>query len=181
MSGINTHTAVDRALGGYDPLLRALDVVNAFAVEPHDDRAALTEILCRHGEREVLLTPDDVASLRAAAGALRSVLHTEDPDTAARLINDLLGRADSRPQLSNHDGYRWHLHLASLDADWGDWLLATGALALGLLMSRKGRCSWGRCAGCPRYYVHDGRGSVRRFCSTRCSTRARVAAHRRRS
>ncbi|MEJ8645586.1 CGNR zinc finger domain-containing protein [Streptomyces sp. MS1.HAVA.3] len=64
----------------------------------------------------------------------------------------------------------------------GDWFLASGALALAHLVTEYGRIAWGACAaeGCGRFFLATGPGSVRRYCSTSCATRARVAAHRRR-
>lgn len=141
----------------------------------------LASVLREHGERDMVLSAADVTDIRAAAGELQGVLDATDPDTAARLLNGILARTASVPQLSDHDEAPWHLHLTPPDAGPGQWLLATGALALADLLSRRGRPAWGRCAACPRYFVHDGRGTARRFCSSRCATRARVAAHRSRA
>ncbi|MFJ8098587.1 CGNR zinc finger domain-containing protein [Streptomyces griseofuscus] len=60
------------------------------------------------------------------------------------------------------------------------WLLSTAALALALWLGERGYCAWGRCAapGCDRCFIDTGRRAPRRYCSTRCGTRVRVAAHR---
>ncbi|WP_231608091.1 CGNR zinc finger domain-containing protein [Streptacidiphilus albus] len=41
-------------------------------------------------------------------------------------------------------------------------------------------CAWGRCAAadCDHFFVDTGRRSPQRFCTPRCATRVRVAAHR---
>lgn len=163
-----------------DLLRRAVDLVNTLAT-PGDERAALTDLLHRHGDPGAELSPADLAELRAVATTLAAVLDTTDPDAAAPLLNRAMDSAGTRPRLSCHDGAPWHLHAAGPDAGWGASLLASSALALAFLLAQHGHCPWGRCQapGCPRYYVHDGRGSARRFCSARCATRTRVAAHRR--
>ena len=172
-------------MAGFDALARTVDAVNALRHEPDEDadRAALRDVLRRHGEGVVTLTAEDVAGLREAVAELRSVLETDDPDTAAVLLNGMLTRAASVPYLSNHDGHVWHLHVTGEDGTWQDWLLAAGALALAQHLGRLGDCAWGQCAApsCTRFFVHDGRGGRRRYCSTRCATRQRVAEHRARA
>ncbi|MEV7779470.1 CGNR zinc finger domain-containing protein [Kitasatospora sp. NPDC088351] len=58
------------------------------------------------------------------------------------------------------------------------WLPSTAALALWL--GERGGCAWGRCAapGCARYFIDTGRRAPQRYCTPRCATRVRVAAHR---
>ncbi|RRQ72609.1 hypothetical protein CQW39_31230 [Streptomyces griseofuscus] len=60
------------------------------------------------------------------------------------------------------------------------WLLSTDALALARWLGERGYCAWGRCAapGCDRCFIDTGRRAPQRYCSTRCGTRVRVAAHR---
>lgn len=173
------------APGGFDALTRAVDLVNALRHEPeeHADRAALREVLRLHGEGEVTLAAADVAEIREAVGSLRRVFATDDPDTAAELLNELLAGSARAPFLSRHEGHVWHLHVTSEDAPWRDWVLASSALALAELLGRLGGCGWGQCgsSSCTRFFVHDGRGGRRRYCSQRCSSRQRVADHRARA
>ena len=57
-----------------------------------------------------------------------------------------------------------------------------GAAVLQALLQRHGGplCAWGRCAAadCDHFFVDTGRRSPQRFCTPRCATRVRVAAHR---
>ncbi|MFF4934634.1 CGNR zinc finger domain-containing protein [Streptomyces griseofuscus] len=47
-------------------------------------------------------------------------------------------------------------------------------------LGERGHCAWGRCAapGRDRCFTGTGRRAPQRYCSARCGTRVRVAAHR---
>ncbi|MFD3869896.1 CGNR zinc finger domain-containing protein [Streptomyces sp. NPDC058623] len=173
---------------GFSAARRLIDCVEAVRAAPALSRDDLAALLARHGEHPADLTPEafgaaDAAELRAAAHRMAAVLAETDEDRAAEAINALLDECGTRPRLTRHDGHPWHLHVDRGDgAHWGDWFLASGALALAQLLTEHGRVVWGACAatGCGRLFLGAGPGSVRRYCSTTCSTRARVAAHRRR-
>ncbi|MFD3539220.1 CGNR zinc finger domain-containing protein [Streptomyces sp. NPDC058662] len=173
---------------GFAAVRRLLDIAEAVRAAPDLPRAALAEILAGHGERPEDLTetafPEaDAAELRAAARRMGDVLAETDEDRAARALNALLAEYGTRPRLTRHDGHPWHLHVdRGGEAGWGEWFLASGALALAQLLTAHGRIAWGACAadGCGRLFLGTGPGSARRYCSPACSGRARVAAHRRR-
>ncbi|MFI9630160.1 CGNR zinc finger domain-containing protein [Streptomyces sp. NPDC052042] len=102
-------------------------------------------------------------------------------DEAAEAINAVLDRHSAPPRLVRLAGRPWSLHSrAPHDADPADWLLATTALALALWLGERGYCAWGPCAApeCHRYFIDTDRRSPQRYCSPRCGTRVRVAAHR---
>ncbi|MEU3603170.1 CGNR zinc finger domain-containing protein [Streptomyces sp. NPDC006798] len=141
-------------------------------------------VLRDHGEQ----VPDglsarDVAELREAAGRLRDVFTAPDADRAAERVNTLLARCAGTLRLTSHGGASpWHPHLDSHDdAPWGEWLLASSGLALTVLIWDRQRPPGGVCASpvCGRVFLTLGSGPVRRYCSRRCATRERVAAHRR--
>jgi predicted RNA-binding Zn ribbon-like protein len=76
----------------------------------------------------------------------------------------------------------WHPHLDSDDdAPWGEWFLASSCMALAVLVWDRQRPPGGVCAppSCGNVYLAQGSGQSRRYCSRRCATRERVAAHRR--
>ncbi|GIG68955.1 CGNR zinc finger domain-containing protein [Phytomonospora endophytica] len=173
---------------GFQPARRLIDLVNLVHARPDATRHDFAAVLAEHGERTVdladtALTEADLDDLRAAITRLAGLLAESDVDRAALALNDVLAGSGARPRLSRHDGHTWHLHVDREDAGWGDWLLASSALSLAQLLSERGRPAWGRCPmdGCEApYFLDDGPGSARRYCSATCAGRARVAAYRQR-
>lgn len=173
---------------GFSAARRLIDLTEAVRAAPELPRTALAELLAGHGERpadldEAAFPEASAAELRAAARRMGEVLAERDEDRAAGALNALFAECATRPRLTRHDGHPWHLHVDRGDgAGWGDWFLASGALALAQLLTEYGRIAWGACAatGCGRFFLATGPGSVRRYCTPTCATRARVAAHRRR-
>lgn len=143
---------------------------------------AVEQVLREHGEPEpISLTSADVSEMRAVAGDLLAVFAAPDTATAARLLNRMLARAAGPPQLSGHDGTPWHLHFGSEPQSWGEWLAVSSAMALATLLATRQAPPGGLCAaaGCGRPFADLGRGAPRQYCSPRCASRTRVAAHRR--
>jgi predicted RNA-binding Zn ribbon-like protein len=163
---------------------RTAALVNVLtAADPTVD--AVADVLRSHGESDPLhLTAADVADLRAGAQQLRPVFTAEDLDAAVQTLNPLLAACSGPIRLSSHAGASpWHLHLDSHDdAPWGEWFLASSALALAVLVADRQVRPGGVCASprCHNVFLTERTGDVRRFCSRRCATRERVAAHRRR-
>ncbi|MFJ8441361.1 CGNR zinc finger domain-containing protein [Kitasatospora griseola] len=161
---------------------RAAAVINAFAGDPAP--ADLAAILRAHGEPDpVDLAAEDVDALRTAAALLREVFVAPDTDSAAAALNRLLHERTGPLRLTTHGGATgWHPHLDhDDDAPWDDWLIASSCLALAVLLWERGRPPGGSCAAsrCGNVYLTQGSGIERRYCSRRCATRERVAAHRR--
>lgn len=173
---------------GFSVGRRLIDLAEAVRLDPELPRAELAALLERHGEHPCDLTEEafteaGAAELRSAARRMGAVLAEADEDRAAEALNALFAQYGTRPRLTRHDGHPWHLHVdRGEQAGWGEWFLASGALALSQLLTECGRIAWGACAagGCGRFFLGAGPGSARRYCSTACATRARVAAHRRR-
>ncbi|MFE5947468.1 CGNR zinc finger domain-containing protein [Streptomyces sp. NPDC056480] len=174
---------------GFQPAQRLVDIASAVRTTPDLSRAALAELLARHGESpddltDAAFSDEDARELRDAADRMSGILTEADIDRAALALNRVLAEQASAPRLSRHDGHAWHLHIDhSDDAGWGNWLLASGALALAQILSEHGRVTWGACeaSNCRNLYLGTGPGSPRRYCSATCASRARVAAHRRRT
>lgn len=169
-------------LTGFRPAHRLIDLANLARREPDADRERVAAVLADHGETPTdlaTLTDTDAVQLRELANRLGELLAETDVDTCAAALNALLAEHTTRPRLSNHDGHSWHLHVERAE-DWACWLAASGALALAQLLSQRGRIAWGECAasGCRTLFLDDGPGSTRRYCSTTCGNRARVAEHR---
>ncbi|WP_079023814.1 CGNR zinc finger domain-containing protein [Streptomyces odonnellii] len=172
--------ALINALASHEsPTADAADAVNAA-----DAIRAVTEVLREHGEAEPIeLSVQDIADMRAVALKLREVFAAEDVVSAAASLNRLLRLSPGPLRLTSHDGLTtWHPHLDSTDdAPWAEWLLASSCLALTVLVWDRQHPPGGICAsaGCRNVYVTQGSGLPRRYCSRRCATRERVAAHRR--
>ncbi|MFE7315853.1 CGNR zinc finger domain-containing protein [Streptomyces sp. NPDC057555] len=186
--GVSAGTGDAAPRHGFRPAERLIDLANAVRAAPDLPRAALVELLVRHGESPDELTEQafsarDAGELRGAAAQMAELLTEADTDRAALALNALLAACGARPRLSRHDGHPWHLHVdRGDDAGWADWFLASSALALAQILTEHGRVPWGECAasGCTTLYLGTGPGSARRYCSSACATRERVAAHRRR-
>jgi hypothetical protein len=160
---------------------RAVDLL-AVLLPPDAEAARIERVLRDHGEPEVRLTPRDVAELRAAARELREVFAAADVASAASVLNRLFATYAGPPRLTDHeDGYGWHLHADPADdGPWGQWLVTSSALGLATLLADRQGLPGGLCASepCGKPFAHLGGGSPKRYCSPRCATRERVAAHR---
>ncbi|MFB6891852.1 CGNR zinc finger domain-containing protein [Kitasatospora sp. NPDC056327] len=172
----------DGPLGGNPRgLLFLAELANTVRQDPAVDAAGLQALLERHQGPPFRLTEADARELREATAPVARLLSTGDPDVAAETVNALLDRYPARPRLVRLPGRPWSLHTQPPpDAGLTHWLLSTAALALGLWLSERGRCAWGRCAapGCGRFFIDTGRRTPQRYCTPRCATRVRVAAHR---
>ncbi|MCR6488136.1 CGNR zinc finger domain-containing protein [Amycolatopsis sp. OK19-0408] len=164
-----------------DSVQRAVDLLDVLLV-PSPEPAAVAAVLHAHGEPEVRLSPSDVAALRTAALELRSVFAAPDVASAASALNALFAAYAGPPRLTDHEeGYGWHLHVdAADDGPWGAWLVTSSALGLASLLASRQDVPGGLCASpsCGKPFAHTGGGSARKYCSPRCATRERVAAHR---
>ncbi|MEV5971353.1 CGNR zinc finger domain-containing protein [Streptomyces sp. NPDC051921] len=144
----------------------------------------VAEVLRAYGESEPLgLSDADLPGLREAASALRAVFAAPGVDAAAVALNSLLAERTGPLRLTAHGGASpWHPHVdRDDDAPWAEWFLASSCLSLAVLLWDRGHAPGGVCASaaCQDVFVPDGRGRERRYCSRRCATRERVAAHRR--
>lgn len=146
---------------------------------------AVADVLRAHGETGPLeLSARDLTEMRAAATALREVFTATEVDLAAATLGGLLGRGSGPPAHLARRLHPWHPHLDSADeAPWGEWFLASSCLALTVLVWDRQRPPGGVCASssCRNVHLTQGSGPQRRYCSRRCATRERVAAHRARA
>ena len=104
-------------------------------------------------------------------------------DDAAMTVNELLGRYVPAPYLDRHDDQPWHLHFHGRDAvdrsGWGGGISVGLATVLGSeYANRLGVC---QAPSCDRVFIDVSRNGTRRFCSTPCQNRVKVAAHRARA
>ncbi|WP_326947425.1 CGNR zinc finger domain-containing protein [Amycolatopsis sp. NBC_01307] len=164
-----------------DSVQRAVDLL-AVLLPPDTGAADVERVLQAHGEPATTLSPSELAKLREAARELRDVFAASDVTEAASTLNRLFARYAGPPRLTDHeDGYGWHLHLdAADDGPWDRWLVTSSALGLATLLADRQGPPGGLCASpsCGKPFAHLGGGSPKRYCSPRCATRERVAAHR---
>ena len=121
----------------------------------------------------------ELDSVRALRPRLRTLM-TSDRDTAAGLVNDLLGEEHALPQLVRHGEHDWHIHAVAPDAPLATRIAVEGAMAMIDViradeMSRLALCADPDCDG---LVLDLSRNRSRRFCSTTCTNRAAVAAYR---
>ncbi|MFE9181567.1 CGNR zinc finger domain-containing protein [Streptomyces sp. NPDC007126] len=161
---------------------RTAALINALADE-RPDPSDVADVLRAYGETDPIdLTPRDVAGMRAAAALLRQVFAAEHADDAAATLNRLLEDHTGPLRLTSHGGSTpWHPHLDHDDnAPWDEWFLASSCMALTVLVWDRQRPPGRICAStsCHNVFIAQGSGPERRYCSRRCATRERVAAHR---
>ncbi|MEV4534190.1 CGNR zinc finger domain-containing protein [Asanoa sp. NPDC049518] len=172
MFGFSRWAALATALANTAPGQRHPDLLTTPA-----DLAAL---LRAHDEPDpVDVAAADLRDALAAREAFNGVFDAADERTLAERLNAML--ADSaRPRLAAHAGVPLHLHVDPPGSSWGGWLAASGAMGLALLVAEHGAGFLGRCAAedCRDALLRTGPGPARRFCSTTCASRVRVAAHR---
>jgi len=165
----------------------AVDLVNSLGQysgnEHLTDPSTLIEWLEAHktgrGRRP---TREDLEQVKALRARLRTVFEADDPETAATILNQLLAESGARPELTNHDGTRWHLHYTPSTTPVADRIAAESAMALSVVMAEKGGFERLRiCDGerCGDVFVDGSRNRSRRFCSPDvCGNRSSVAAYR---
>lgn len=142
----------------------------------------VAEALAQDGRRPAV-TRTDAEVLRRVALRARVVFDAvarHDIDTAAAEVNRLLEATATRPRLDHQEGEGWSVHFHGSDdtlgPGWSAGCAAGLALALGSdLAGRLGVCD---APECDRVYVDTSKNGTRRFCSSRCQSRVKAAAHR---
>lgn len=123
----------------------------------------------------------DLRAVQDVRTRFAEIFATQDTRIAAGLVNSLVAAAGTTPQLSNHDGYDWHVHYFSPDASIADHLAADCGMALAFIvvageLERLRRCE---APDCRDAFVDLSRNRSRRYCSSRtCGNRLHVAAYR---
>lgn len=146
------------------------------------DIAALQKFVERNSISGVgQLTGADLRAVRSVRDQFIQIFAATDTRTAAQRVNALVAHAGTTPQLTDHDGYDWHVHYFAPDASVADHLAADGGMALGYLLVGGERARLRRCAApdCRRAFIDLSRNRSRRYCSSRtCGNRLHVAAYR---
>lgn len=127
------------------------------------------------------LTESDLAAVRSVRERFARVFAADDARTAVRLINGLVAEAGTTPQLTDHDGYDWHVHYFAPGASLAHHIAADGGMALAFVIVSGERDRLRRCEApeCPRAFIDLSRNRSRRYCDSRtCGNRLHVAAYR---
>ncbi|WEH42790.1 CGNR zinc finger domain-containing protein [Streptomyces sp. NBC_01218] len=123
----------------------------------------------------------DLLAVREVRATFAAIFSSPDARSAAGYVNQLVAAAGTTPQLTDHDGYDWHVHYFAPDASIADHLAADGGMALAFFvvtgeLERLRRCE---APACGRAFVDLSRNRSRRYCSSRtCGNRLHVAAYR---
>ncbi|MFJ3233073.1 CGNR zinc finger domain-containing protein [Streptomyces sp. NPDC086787] len=169
----------------------ALDtVVDLVNTAPEDDTTAdglpdvvaLEDFVRNHEISGVgVLSESDLSAVRGIRGRFAGVFAAPDARSAAGLINELVASAGTTPQLTDHDGYDWHVHYFAPGASVSDHLAADCGMALAFFVVAGEQERLRRCEApdCRRAFVDLSRNRSRRYCDSRtCGNRLHVAAYR---
>ncbi|MEU1128214.1 CGNR zinc finger domain-containing protein [Streptomyces sp. NPDC005899] len=146
------------------------------------DVAALYGFAERHHISGVgVLGEKDLCAVREVRSRFADIFAAGDARAAADLVNALVAAAGTTPQLTNHDGYDWHVHYFAPDASLADHLAADCGMALAFIVVAGEQERLRRCEApdCRDAFVDLSRNRSRRYCSSRtCGNRLHVAAYR---
>ncbi|MEE1736810.1 CGNR zinc finger domain-containing protein [Streptomyces sp. BE147] len=150
------------------------------------DRLADIDTLYAFAERHLIsgvgtLGEKDLRAVRDVRSSFAEIFAAPDARTAADLVNRLVAAAGTTPQLTDHDGYDWHVHYFAPDAALCDHLAADCGMALAFIVVAGEQERLRRCEApdCRRAFVDLSRNRSRRYCSSRtCGNRLHVAAYR---
>lgn len=160
----------------------AADLVNLLVTAPQPDNnrvAALTALLDDY-DLDLEIEPGCDVELAGFALQLHQVFAAAGLDEAIARLNVLMAATPMAPRVSTHGDRGPHLHVEPGDASTVQRLRANCLMGLAAVLCDGGRLRLGACDahGCDQVFVDTSRNARRRFCTTTCSTRHHVAAHR---
>ncbi|MGI5226225.1 CGNR zinc finger domain-containing protein [Actinoallomurus sp. CA-142502] len=152
---VNTQTAEGDRLGDLDALR---DLLTA---GPH--------LSGRVGKPDL----EAMVQLRADLRSIFESVTAGDEDGAAEGINSLLLQHPVHPQISAHDGQRWHLHITE-SGSIPDRYAAGAAMGLAVYVSAEGLDRLAICHAkpCRNVFIDTSSNRSRRYCSDQCAGRA---------
>ncbi|MEU0133669.1 CGNR zinc finger domain-containing protein [Streptomyces sp. NPDC006296] len=163
-----------------------VDLVNTARQEGPGDGLADLPALYAFAERHHIsgvgtLGDKDLGAVLDVRSRFAEIFAAPDARTAADLVNALVAEAGTTPQLTDHDGYDWHVHYFAPDASIADHLAADCGMALAFIVVSGEQDRLRRCEApdCRHAFVDLSRNRSRRYCSSRtCGNRLHVAAYR---
>jgi predicted RNA-binding Zn ribbon-like protein len=155
-------------------------------VEPEQDSLrdleALRELLTIRPHLSGRVTRQDLDAMRELRTELRKIFDSVaagDEEDAIERLNSLLIQHPIHPQISGHEGHRWHLHLTE-SGSVPDRYAAGAAMGLAVYISDHGIGRLRICQSppCGNVFFDNTFNRSRTYCSERCAGRA--AAYRER-
>jgi predicted RNA-binding Zn ribbon-like protein len=150
-----------------DPL-RSCEAFRAYAAERSFSSAPVTQ----HDL-------DRLKLLRAELAKVFTCAVDGDDQGAAAALNGLLMVHPVHPELVQHDGQPWHVHLSE-SGSMTDRYSATAVIGLSLLVSGLGIERLGICAiaSCAQVFIDGSKNKSRRYCREHSAAKANVTALR---
>lgn len=157
----------------------ANDLARDVGVDAH---AAIARILSFDPPTLAMLKKKDVPGVVSLAVQLRKILgllHEEDVDAAAAILNQMLETHPALPYLAKENGV-WRLHHHPPDAALVPMCTSICAEGLARMIGGGYADRFGICeaAGCERVFFDNSKNGTRRFCSVTCQNRVKTAAFR---
>lgn len=140
------------------------------------DLDSLRELLTIRPHLSGRVTRDTLEAMRDLREELRKIFvlaSTGQEAEAVDRLNTLLIQHPVHPQISSHDGQRWHVHLTETGSVT-DRYAAGAAMGLAVKITDHGIERLGICkaAGCVNIYFDATKDRSRRYCSERCASRS---------
>ena len=115
----------------------------------------------------------DLEAMRELRADLRAIFESVadgDENDAAERLNSLLLQHPVHPQISDHDGQRWHLHITE-SGSVPDRYAAGAAMGLAVYVSAEGLDRLAICASgsCRNVFIDTSSNRSRHYCSDRCA------------
>ena len=166
-------------LASYADLVVELVNTGCPAEPEHDslrDLDALRQLLTIRPHLSGRVTRQDLDAMRELRTELRKIFDSVamgDEDDAVERLNSLLIQHPTHPQVSGHDGQRWHLHLTE-SGSVPDRYAAGAAMGLAVYISDHGisRLQVCRAPLCGNVFFDNTPNLSRRYCSERCTGRS---------
>jgi predicted RNA-binding Zn ribbon-like protein len=124
------------------------------------------------------VTGGDLDALRHLKAELRLIFTAAGAgqgDQVVARLNALLTRYPFHPEIAQHDGQSWHLHLSE-SGSAADKYATRAVVGLAGVVTQMGPERLGSCAGaaCQGVFIDASTNRSRRFCSDRCAAKVRA-------
>ncbi len=139
------------------------------------DLDALQDLLTTRPHMSGRVRRQDLEAMRELRTDLRSIfaaVAAGDECDAVERLNSLLIQHPVHPQLSGHDGHRWHLHITE-SGSIPDRYAAGAAMGLAVLISADGlrRLAMCEASDCGNVFFDTSSNLTRHYCSDECVIR----------